>query len=132
MNVVFDVEMYIHRRALIFPYPFELHATGAARFEMHTIQLVGGAVANKVVRDRILEHSNILAILRQCLRPRAFTYQYNSSQSREYPSGKATIRLQPGVRPHRAKLGDYPSSTRLTPAVDESIRLQRAYQSGPL
>ena len=41
--------MHAHRRALIFPNPIELHSAGAVRFDMYTIRLVGGVVADEVM-----------------------------------------------------------------------------------
>jgi hypothetical protein len=49
-NVDFDVEMYGHRRALTFTDLFELLPASTVRLDMHTVRLVGGVVADQVVR----------------------------------------------------------------------------------
>jgi hypothetical protein len=48
-----------HRRVLVLTYPFELLPTGAVCFDMCAIRLVGGVVADQVMREGIYKHSNI-------------------------------------------------------------------------
>jgi len=48
--------MCARNRALILPYPFELLPAGAVRLDMRAVRLMGGVVADQVVRGGVIYH----------------------------------------------------------------------------